>query len=374
MCLVLEGISKLHGPETHLAHITTRLETGSLNVVLGPTLAGKTSLLRVMAGLDAPTAGRLLWKDIDITGQAPGKRSVAMVYQQFINYPNLRVYDNIASPLRRRGLTASEIDRRVRITAEMLRIESYLQRMPSELSGGQQQRTAIARALVKEAELLLLDEPLVNLDYKLREELRSELKGIFSSKNAMVVYATTEPLEALQLGGQCLVMNEGRLLQQGPTVDVFRKPTTLEVGRVFSDPPINTLEGEVKGGSMTIGNISFPSLTAQGQGGIPPGRYRFGIRAHHLQLRRRYDNEIGFRAMVNLSEINGSETFIHIEHGGTAWVVQEEGVHSLKIGSAIDVYFDPRHLFVFDDRGRLILAPQDGQVRSTSAGGMHGPH
>ena len=175
---------------------------GTTHVVLGRTLSGKTSLLRLMAGLDRPTSGRILMDGKEVTDLFVRKRSVAMVYQQFVNYPSLTVYKNIASPLKMSGLSKSEIDRKVRKTAAMLHIEDLLDRLPAELSGGQQQRTAIARSLVKDAELLLLDEPLVNLDYKLREELRIELQEIFKQRQAIVVYTTTEPAEALMLGGQ----------------------------------------------------------------------------------------------------------------------------------------------------------------------------
>ena len=172
MTLQLEKVSKRVGAEKHLYDIDLSLAHGSLNVLLGPTIAGKTSLMRLMAGLDRPTSGRLLLDGQEITGMPVRKRSVAMVYQEFINYPSLTVYNNIASPLRRAGVAKDEIDRKVRQAAGALDIDDLLERLPSELSGGQQQRTALARALVKKAELLLLDEPLVNLDYKLREQLR----------------------------------------------------------------------------------------------------------------------------------------------------------------------------------------------------------
>ena len=179
MGLLLQNIDKIVGQETHLNAINLEFASGSRNVILGRTLAGKTSLLRIMAGLDKPSKGRIFVDGRDVTGVSVRKRSVAMVYQLFINYPSLTVYQNIASPLKISGASTSEIDRQVREIAEMLRIENLLDRLPSELSGGQQQRTAIARAMVKNAELLLMDEPLVNLDYKLREELRVELQDIF---------------------------------------------------------------------------------------------------------------------------------------------------------------------------------------------------
>ena len=187
MSLSLEGITKKVGLETHVDNVSLSFEPGSRNVLLGRTLAGKTSLLRLMAGLDRPTSGRVLVNGKDVTGKSVRKRSIAMVYQQFINYPSLTVYKNIASPLKIAGLEKAEIDRRVREIAEMLHIENLMDRLPAELSGGQQQRIAIARALVKETELLLLDEPLVNLDYKLREELRAELQDIFERREAIVV-------------------------------------------------------------------------------------------------------------------------------------------------------------------------------------------
>ena len=154
-----------------------------------------------MAGLDRPTSGRVLANGVDVTGKSVRKRSIAMVYQQFINYPSLTIYRNIASPLKIAKVSKSEIDRRVRETAEMLHIEGLLDRIPSELSGGQQQRVAIARALVKETDLLLLDEPLVNLDYKLREELRTELQDIFEARRAIVVYTTTGTHRGPDAGG-----------------------------------------------------------------------------------------------------------------------------------------------------------------------------
>ena len=193
MTFVLENISLSVGQETVIDDVSLTLDRGSMNVLLGPTLAGKTTLMRLMAGLDRPTTGRLIEDGVDVTNVPVRRRSVAMVYQQFVNYPSLTVYENIASPLRVAGVGRAEIDARVKEAARLLRLDNLLERLPAQLSGGQQQRTAIARALVKRAELVLLDEPLANLDYKLREELREELPRIFVETGAVLVYATTEP-------------------------------------------------------------------------------------------------------------------------------------------------------------------------------------
>ena len=196
-----------------------------------------------MAGLDVPSAGQVQVDGVDVTGVPVRERNVAMVYQQFINYPSLKVRDNIASPLKLRG--DKNMDQRVRELAEKLHIEMFLDRYPAELSGGQQQRVALARALAKGAPLMLLDEPLVNLDYKLREELRDELTALFAAGDSTVIYATTEPGEALLLGGYTAVLDAGELLQYGPTAEVFHAPQSLRVARAFSDPPMNLMAASV---------------------------------------------------------------------------------------------------------------------------------
>lgn len=239
MQLALDSISKKVGPQTWLHDMSLALHSGAVTVLLGATQAGKTSLMRIMAGLDTPTAGRVMVDGVDVTGMPVRDRNVAMVYQQFINYPSMKVAANIASPLKLRG--EKNIDARVREIASRLHIDMFLDRYPAELSGGQQQRVALARALAKGAPLMLLDEPLVNLDYKLREELREELTQLFAAGQSTVVYATTEPGEALLLGGYTAVLDEGQLLQYGPTAEVFHAPNSLRVARAFSDPPMNLI-------------------------------------------------------------------------------------------------------------------------------------
>lgn len=351
--LELRKVSKVVSGETHIDDVSLRLEPGSLNVLLGPTLAGKTSLMRLMAGLDRPTSGSVWMEGEDVTGIPVQKRSVAMVYQQFINYPAMTVYENIASPLRVAGTEKRVIEEKVRQAAELLHLTPHLERTPLELSGGQQQRTALARAMVKEARLVLLDEPLANLDYKLREELRAELPKIFAASGAIFVYATTEPSEALLLGGNTATLSRGRLTQFGPTIDVFRKPVDLVTARTFSDPPLNTVSVEKAAGQFVLDKtVQLP--VPQGLESAPDGSYTLGFQPHHLSLAPREASAVSVRATVSVTEITGSESFVHLDFAGHRWVMLEEGIHRLDVGEAVEVFIDTRHMLVFDDASRRV--------------------
>src|SRR6476661_8354207 len=278
MTVSLEKVTRTIDGIPTIRDVSLTLASGTLSVLLGPTLSGKTSIMRLLAGLDRPTSGRVLVDGKDVTGIDVRRRSVAMVYQQFINYPSLTVYENIASPLRVQSRPRAEIDKRVQEAAQLLKLEPYLKRTPLQLSGGQQQRTAIARALVKGADLVLLDEPLANLDYKLREELRTELPRIFEASGAIFVYATTEPSEALLLGGNTVCMWEGEALQAGGTAKVYRHPDTLRVAQVFSDPPLNIVSIEKKNGTVQYaGGVKAPASGLYA--GLGDGAYRVGLRA-----------------------------------------------------------------------------------------------
>ena len=351
---MLEKVSKVVGRDAHLRDIDLAIEPGSFNVVLGRTLAGKTSLLRLLAGLDRPTSGKVVKDGKDITRTTVRERSVAMVYQQFINYPSFTVRANIASPLRVRK--APGIDERVRELGAMLGIEHLFDRLPGQLSGGQQQRVAIARALAKGAELLLLDEPLVNLDYKLREGLRDELRAIFRARATTVLYATTDPAEALALGGSTILMHEGRVLQHAPTLEVYHRPASAAAAVVFSDPPMSLFDVTVQGGAAKLERGLEIPLPAHLRG-LAEGSYRFGIRASDCRLRP-HDGSIPVPSEVELSEISGSETFVYLRHGELPFIVQENGVFHHELGAALTFYIDPERLLAFrpDSAGGALVA------------------
>ncbi len=356
--LELQGVSKLVGSQAHIADVSLKLARGSLNVLLGPTLSGKTSLMRLMAGLDRPTSGKILMDGADVTGVPVQKRNVAMVYQQFINYPAMTVYENIASPLRVAGADRATIDAEVRRAADLLRLTPYLQRTPLNLSGGQQQRTALARAIVKKASLVLLDEPLANLDYKLREELRAELPKLFAETGAIFVYATTEPQEALLLGGNTATLSQGRVTQFGPTVEVFRRPADLVTARTFSDPPLNTIPLVKRGGSFLLegaGGMSIPAPADLLE--LPDGPYTVAFQPHHLSIRRPSATAAAVQAKVTASEITGSESFVHLAFADARWVMLSPGIRHFEPDQTVEVFIDARHLLVFDPSGRAAHAP-----------------
>ncbi|WP_281824836.1 ABC transporter ATP-binding protein [Jannaschia rubra] len=353
MTLTLDQVTLKPGARTHIHETSLTLEKGTMNVLLGPTLAGKTSLMRLMAGLDRPTTGRVLWNGEDVTGMRVQDRGIAMVYQQFINYPSMTVYDNIASPMRLMGLDAGEIDTRVRETAGLMKLTPMLDRKPLELSGGQQQRCALARALVKNAGLVLLDEPLANLDYKLREELRAEIPRIFEASGSIFVYATTEPEEALLLGGNCATLWEGRVTQFGPTAEVYRKPADATTARVFSDPPMNFLRLEKHGDTFRSAEGDTIPATVLG-GGLGDGTYLAGFRPNHLTLEAAGPAAIRFDTTLVVTEITGSETFVHLDHAGERWVGLIHGVRKLEPGGTLPVHLDPARIYLFAEDGRLV--------------------
>jgi glycerol transport system ATP-binding protein len=351
MELMLEGIEKQVGALTHLYRLDLTLVPRAVTVLLGATQAGKTSLMRLMAGLDTPTKGRVLADGQDVTGKSVRERNVSMVYQQFINYPSMTVADNIASPLKLRG--EKGVAQRVNELAAKLHIEPFLKRLPAELSGGQQQRVALARALAKKAPLMLLDEPLVNLDYKLREELRDELSQLFATGESTVVYATTEPTEALLLGGYTAVLDAGELLQYGPTAEVFHRPRSMRVARAFSDPPMNLLPGTAATIGVTLQagvNLSVPLPAAS------TSALTIGVRASALHVRPR-DGDLALPGKVELAEISGSDTFVHVETEVGELVAQLTGVHQFTLGEAITLYLNPAQVYVFDAPGNLLVAP-----------------
>ncbi len=353
MSLELKEVSKQVGGETHIYPTNLVFDSASFNILLGTTGAGKTTLMQIMAGLDKASTGSIFFNGEDVTNIAVQKRNVSMVYQQFINYPNFTVYENIASPLRVANIGEGEIKKRVGDIADLLKLSPMLGRRPSELSGGQQQRIAMARALVKDASLVLLDEPLANLDFKLREELRDELPRLLAERNCVVVYATTEPMEALLFSGHTAAMHEGRVTQFGPSSQVYREPNDLVSARVFSEPPINTTSVLKAGNEIRLSpGISWNVAGELAR--LKDGPYTFGIRAHHVTIQETGNTPIQVDGTVQITEISGSESVVHFRMNDNNWISQSPGIHPYDVGSTAHFYVDISHGLYFDEHEKTI--------------------
>ena len=355
--LVLTNVSFNQASEDYIYDLSATFNSG-INLLIGPTTAGKTTLMRLIAGLVKPTTGTMTLAGKDITKETVQQRSVAFVYQQFINYPSLSVFDNIASPLlSAKKPNKDEVAARVEQMAKLLGLTPFLKRKPSELSGGQQQRVAIARALARKADIVLLDEPLANLDYKLREQLREELQSIFANDSSVVIYSTAEPSEALEFATETFVMNEGKLIQSGKALEIYQKPVSIASAIAMADPPINLLPSTVDGKTANFGPESFkfsrPEIASASRSitlGLQPGK---------ITLEALSKNAVSFACQVQLAEVTGSSTFVHVRlSSGEQVVIEIEGTQRFALDKKLTAYFDPADLYGFDpETGKSIFAP-----------------
>ncbi len=350
LTLAVDGVS-------HLDSVSANFERGKLTTVIGRTLAGKTTLMRAVAGLQSLDRGSVLLGTQNFSALPAWHRDIAMVYQQFINYPHLNVFENVAFPLRRKKLDEAVIERRVRGVLDKVGLTGFDARRPSQLSGGQQQRVALARALAREAVILLLDEPLVNLDYKLREQMRTEFRSLLAEQEqTIVIYNTTEPVEAMLLGDTVVVMHEGRVLQIGTPSEVFDRPASVQVASVVNDPPMNFINGlkaddtiELTGGIRLDLPWHLEALTN--------GNYWFGIRANELRV-----GQASVTGQVTFSEVSGSETFLYVDSPVGPLILQVQGVHIHDLASNVGIGIPPERLFTFEstEPRRLVAAPATG--------------
>ena len=281
----IEGITKTYpgGKTSAVSDVTLTVPDSEFMVLLGPSGCGKTTLLRMIAGLEYPDAGRIMIGDRDVTDLPPRKRGIAMVFQSYAVFPHLTVFDNIAFGLRMQKRPNEEVRRRVANAAALLQLEPYLQRYPAQLSGGQRQRVAVARAIVMEPAVLLMDEPLSNLDALLRLQFRAELKKLVSEVRTTTVYVTHDQVEALSLGDRIAVMREGRIIQVAEPMTVYDRPATEFVGSFIGNPPMNFLKGQASASdglaSVRIGaqSIKAPAAVAGANDVL------VGIRAENMQ-------------------------------------------------------------------------------------------
>src|SRR6056300_784317 len=356
MNLVGENLSYKLTEELQLRKISFNFEKGKLYTVLGRTLSGKTTLLKTIAGLLMPDSGTIKFEGKNFLEITVWERNIAMVYQQFINYPHLNVFENVAFPLKQRKVDINEINEEVFNSLKLVGLEGYEKRKIQELSGGQQQRVSVARSLVKNAKILLLDEPLVNLDYKLREQLREEFKNIFInglSEESIVIFSTTDPREAMELNGEVIVLDEGKVLQVGAAKEIFENPKNIKVAAISNDPPMNILKAEIDSNIIKFENIEID--IADHLSKIKDKNFNFGIRASDVEL-----NDNGFEFEVELAEISGSETLLHLTRGNAKIITSIEEVMDFKIRDKVKINFKSNKAYAFDETGNLASSPFGG--------------
>ena len=356
MNLIAENLSYKPDEQFHLNEVSFNFKKGNIYTILGRTLSGKTTLLKTIAGLLTPDKGEMKFEDKDFLKVPVWERNIAMVYQQFINYPHLNVFENVAFPLKQRKVDINEINDLVLKSLKSVGLEGYEKRKIQELSGGQQQRVSLARSLVKNAKILLLDEPLVNLDYKLREQLREEFKNIFSqglSEESIVIFSTTDPREAMELNGEVIVLDEGKVLQVGPAKEIFENPKTLKVAEISNDPPMNILKTNIDSNKIKFEGIEIdiPNHLSN----IKDKNFNLGIRASDIEL-----SDKGFEFEVELAEISGSETLLHLTRGSAKIITSIEEVMNFNIHDKVKIDFDINKFYAFEESGILASSPFGG--------------
>ena len=356
MNLVAENLSYKPDEEFHLNEVSFNFKKGNIYTILGRTLSGKTTLLKTIAGLLTPDTGEMQFENKDFLKVPVWERNIAMVYQQFINYPHLNVFENVAFPLKQRKVDNQEINDLVFKSLNSVGLDGYENRKIQELSGGQQQRVSLARSLVKNAKILLLDEPLVNLDYKLREQLREEFKNIFSqglSEESIVVFSTTDPREAMELNGEVIVLDEGKVLQVGSAKEIFENPKTLKVAEIANDPPMNILYANIDSNKIKFEGIEVD--VPNHLNNVKDKNFNLGIRASNIEL-----SDKGFEFEVELAEISGSETLLHLKRGNTTIITSIEEVVNFNIHDKVKVNFDIHKVYAFNENGILVSSPFGG--------------
>jgi len=350
----LNHVGKRFGKKWALDDITLKIDDKRFTCILGPSGAGKTTLLRTIAGLEKADAGTIRFGGQEITQLPLQKRDVAMVFQDFTLYPNLSVFENIASPLRARKAPKAVVNCQVKEVAETLQIDPLLNRFPRQLSGGEMQRVAIARAIAKRPAVYLFDEILVNLDYKIREQMRTLLKDLSRHLGSTVIYATPDPLDALSLAEKVVVLKEGRVRQVGETFDVYRHPADSFVGQYFGYPEMNLVEGRLssRDGAALFRfqemalevTLLWPKLKTASHHSVI-----LGIRPEDIYMGEtlRNKDDITITARLRLCEIIGSDTILHLKYGDMTMKVFVPKILRASPGEDLCLHFGLRDAHFF---------------------------
>ncbi|MBW2059078.1 MAG: ABC transporter ATP-binding protein [Deltaproteobacteria bacterium] len=358
--IVLKSISKSIRGQKILDNVSMEIEEGSFVCLLGPAGGGKTTLLKIIAGLETPDRGSVFFGNDDVTDLPPNMRNVSMVFQDFALYPHMSVFKNLASPLAAKRLPASQIQKKVEEVAGFLKIDRFLTRKITQLSGGEMQRVAIGRALAKEAKIVLFDEVFVNLDYKLREEMRVEFKKLVGTLNITTVFSTPDPEDALSLADRVAVVNNGKIIQYDEMRKVYEYPVDVFTGSYFGYPEMNLIDctvTEKDDGRPTIDTGAFAIPIENTEGGskaIKPGDYVLGLRPENIRIGNKPEGPIAVRGKMILTEVIGSDTIVHIAVGPHTIHAFVPGIYRSASDQDLYVGFEPKDVYLFDrEKGTL---------------------
>ena len=347
--VTVTALKKKFGQTEVLKGVSVDVPEGAFAVLVGPSGCGKSTLLRLLAGLEEADSGSIQLGHRDVTKLEPRDRNIAMVFQSYALYPHLTVRENLAFGLKLRKTGATEIDKRVKEASDMLGLGALLDRLPKQLSGGQRQRVAMGRAIVRQADLFLFDEPLSNLDAALRAQVRVDIRKLHDKLNATSVYVTHDQVEAMTLADVIFVLNKGQVEQSGPPLDIFDKPATKFVAGFLGSPAMNFIEGQIvrEGQSIAFqanGGLEVPVDKALFGADLDAGRkVTLGVRPHEVTLAES-EKGVGNLA-VSVVEALGAETYAHGELGSNPFVARLEPSFSVKKGASFPVVFRAIHLF-----------------------------
>ncbi len=347
----IQNVTKRFGKKTALERVSACVPKGSFFCILGEPGAGKTTLLRVIAGLEIPEEGEIFFGDQDVTLVPPQKRNVAFVFQDFALYPHMSVFENIANPLRLKGLGEETVRKKVLEVASFLKIDKLLDRLPGFISGGERQRVAIARALVKEPTICLFDEPLVNLDYKIREDMRAQFKLMQREFEQTIIFATPDPIDALSMADIVLVLHEGKVQQLANVWEAYRKPANVFVGKYLGFPEMNVLEGRISRSEGKLvwrsGNLQLDVSLWEFLGSYEGMTVLLGLRPEEIQIGGTGGLDFAFEASVVLSEVVGSDTIVHLSVGGMMLRAFVPQIFRKSPGERVSIGFRRESLYFF---------------------------
>ncbi|KNY15195.1 ABC transporter ATP-binding protein [Shinella sp. SUS2] len=340
--ITLQSVTKSWGALTALKPIDLHIPHGEFLVLLGPSGCGKTTTMRIIAGLETASSGTVLKDGADITNRLPRERNMAMVFQNYALYPHMKVLDNVAYPLRARGMAKAEREKTALAALEKVGLAPYANRLPKNLSGGQRQRVALARALVRSPDVFLMDEPLSNLDAKLRGAMRAEIKHIQRETGITTIYVTHDQIEAMTLADRVIIMEAGEIRQIGTPDQIYDDPDNLFVAGFLGSPPMNFIPGDIQGGAFRSGKASIAAA------GIADAKEaQLGIRAEDITVAT--EGEAGDLTVTVYSvEPTGDATLVVADHGKGRLVLKADKHFRPEIGATVNLRLSPNGIRYFD--------------------------